>query len=108
MCVGRKAVTDVPGQQSWECIQNAAIVTDERCQTNILGLYAAGDANGKYMLAHVAYREAEVAVNNIIGIADWMDYSAIPGVIYTQPEVSLQDRRSNRRGIPAWISRSKR
>ena len=90
MCVGRKAVTDVPGlTELGVYTERGAIVTDERCQTNIPGLYAAGDVNGKYMLAHVAYREAEVAVNNIIGIADWMDYSAIPGVIYTQPEVSF-------------------
>lgn len=90
MCVGRKAVTDVPGlTELGVYTERGAIVTDERCQTNIPGLYAAGDVNGKFMLAHVAYREAEVAVNNIIGIADWMDYSAIPGVIYTQPEVSF-------------------
>jgi dihydrolipoamide dehydrogenase len=57
--------------------------------TNVAGVYAAGDVNGKYMLAHVAYREAEVAVNNIAGKTDYMDYSAVPGVIYTNPEVAF-------------------
>ena len=57
-------------------------------RTNIAGLYAAGDVNGKSMLAHTAYREAEVAVNNILGKKDRMRYNAIPAVIYTNPEVA--------------------
>ena len=40
------------------------------------------------MLAHTAYRETEVAVNNMLGIKDRMKYNAIPGVIYTNPEVA--------------------
>ena len=40
------------------------------------------------MLAHTAYREAEVAINNIIGKKDRMRYNAIPSVIYTNPEVA--------------------
>jgi dihydrolipoamide dehydrogenase len=39
------------------------------------------------MLAHAAYREAEVAINNILGKKDVMRYNAIPSVIYTNPEV---------------------
>jgi dihydrolipoamide dehydrogenase len=40
------------------------------------------------MLAHAAYREAEVAVNHILGKKDIMRYDAIPSVIYTAPEVA--------------------
>jgi dihydrolipoamide dehydrogenase len=69
-------------------IENGAVVTDEYMKTNIPGVYAAGDCNGKYMLAHTAYREAEAAVNNILGKKDRMDYSAIPSVIYTNPEAA--------------------
>ncbi len=65
-----------------------AINTDENMRTNIPGVYAAGDVNGKSMLAHTAYREAEVAVNHMTGIRDLMSYRAIPGVIYTNPEVA--------------------
>ena len=39
------------------------------------------------MLAHTAYREAEVAINNILGKNDVMRYNVIPSVIYTNPEV---------------------
>lgn len=69
-------------------IENRAVKTDERMRTSVAGVYAAGDINGKYMLAHVAYREAEVAVNNMAGIDDAVDYRAVPGVIYTSPEVA--------------------
>ncbi|MCL2557076.1 MAG: dihydrolipoyl dehydrogenase, partial [Treponema sp.] len=50
--------------------------------------FAAGDANGRHMLAHVAYREAEVAVANIQGAREIMEYGAIPSVIYTNPEAA--------------------
>ena len=64
------------------------MVTDDHMQTNIAGVYAVGDVNGKIMLAHTAYREAEVAVNHILGKKDFMRYNAIPSVIYTNPEIA--------------------
>ncbi len=69
-------------------LERGAIVTDDELKTNIPGVYAVGDVNGKIMLAHTAYREAEVAVNVIAGKADRMSYDAIPAVIYTNPEVA--------------------
>ena len=69
-------------------VNRSGIVTDPMCRTNIPGVYAVGDVNGHHMLAHTAYREAEVAVNNILGKADTMRYHANPSVIYTQPEIA--------------------
>ncbi|HWQ79447.1 MAG TPA: dihydrolipoyl dehydrogenase [Anaerovoracaceae bacterium] len=69
-------------------LERGAVVTDERMMTNQPEVYAAGDVNGRSMLAHTAYREAEVAVNNMLGKRDKMKYNAIPGVIYTNPEVA--------------------
>ena len=67
---------------------NGGIRTDGKMRTNVPGVFAAGDANGVSMLAHTAYREAEVAVNVIRGIDDTMRYDAIPSVIYTNPEAA--------------------
>ena len=64
------------------------IKVDEKMRTNIPNVYAAGDVTGFSMLAHTASREGEVAVNNILGKADRMRYIAIPGVVYTNPEVA--------------------
>ena len=69
-------------------INNGAIVADDNMQTSVSGVYAVGDVNGKYMLAHTAYREAEVAVNHILGKKETMSYNAVPSVIYTYPEVA--------------------
>ena len=69
-------------------VDRGRVTIDERCQTNIANVYCAGDVNGRSMLAHTAYRQAEVAVSNMVGKRDEMSYDAIPGVIYTNPEVA--------------------
>lgn len=69
-------------------VERGRVTVDERCQTNVANVYCAGDVNGRSMLAHTAYRQAEVAVNNMLGKRDEMSYDAIPGVIYTNPEVA--------------------
>ena len=69
-------------------MDRAAIVTDRHMCTTVQNVYAVGDCNGKSMLAHTAYREAEVAVNHMLGKADEMRYDVIPAVIYTDPEVA--------------------
>ena len=69
-------------------LERGAIVTNEMGKTNIPGVWAAGDVNGKSMLAHTAYREGEVVINNILGKKDRVNYNSIPAVIYTNPEVA--------------------
>jgi dihydrolipoamide dehydrogenase len=64
------------------------IKVDDRMRTSVSGVYAAGDVTGFSMLAHTASREGEVAVNTMLGKEDWMRYDAIPGVVYTNPEVA--------------------
>ena len=66
----------------------AGIPTTPQGLTNVADVYAVGDVNGHHMLAHTAYREAEVAVNTILGKPDAMRYHANPSVIYTQPEIA--------------------
>ena len=68
--------------------ERPGIKTNPMCQTNVPDVYAIGDVNGHHMLAHTAYREAEVAVNTILGKKDYMRYHANPSVIYTMPEVA--------------------
>ena len=87
--IGRRAQTQGVGLENiGVAMERGAIVTDDYCRTNVPGVWAAGDVNGKSMLAHTAYREGEVAINNIIGKKDRMNYNAIPAVIYTNPEVA--------------------
>ena len=88
LSIGRRAVSAGVGLDSIGVLcERGAVVTDRHMKTNIPNVYAVGDVNGKSMLAHTAYREAEVAVNTILGKKDIMRYEAIPAVIYTNPEV---------------------
>lgn len=85
---GRRARTkDIGLEEVGVQLNRGAVVTDETCRTSVPGIWAAGDVNGKIMLAHTAYREGEVAITNILGGHDRVDYRAIPSVIYTNPEV---------------------
>ena len=89
LSAGRKPATAGIGIETLNLdMDRAAIKTDRHLCTNVSGVYAVGDCNGKLMLAHTAYREAEVAVNHMSGIADEMRYDVIPSVIYTDPEVA--------------------
>ena len=89
LSVGRRAATRNVGLETIGVEMNrGAIVTDDKMETNVPNVYAVGDCNGKIMLAHTAYREAEVAVNNILGRKDRVNYNSIPSVIYTDPEVA--------------------
>ena len=85
--VGRKASI-----QGLECLPleyaKKGIAVDEHMRTNLPNVYAAGDITGFSMLAHTAVREAEVAVHHLAGVPDAMSYNAIPGVVYTCPEVA--------------------
>lgn len=87
--IGRRArIRDIGLETLGILTDRGGIVTDEYLRTNVPGVWAAGDVNGKSMLAHTAYREGEVAVDNMLGGHDFVDYLAIPSVIYTNPEVA--------------------
>ena len=89
LSIGRRPVISGFGLENTGVVTDkGAIVTDKNCLTSVPNIYAVGDVNGKYMLAHAAYREAEVAVNHILGKRDVMRYDAVPYVIYTSPEVA--------------------
>lgn len=89
LSVGRRPVTKGFGLESIgvELFRNG-IKVDEKMRTNVPGVFAAGDVTGFSLLAHTASREGEVVVNNLTGRSDIMRYNAIPGVVYTNPEVA--------------------
>ncbi|GAT62497.1 dihydrolipoyl dehydrogenase [Paludibacter jiangxiensis] len=87
--VGRRAVTQGFGLENLGVeLLKGGIKVDEKMRTNIPNVFAAGDVTGFSLLAHTASREGEVVVNNLTGGKDVMRYNAIPGVVYTNPEIS--------------------
>lgn len=87
LSVGRRPVTEKLSPLGLE-MEGRGVKVDATMRTSLLGVYAAGDVTGYSLLAHTAVREAEVAVDNMLGKDAQMSYRAIPGIIYTQPEVA--------------------
>ena len=89
LSVGRRPITKGFGLESLGVeLERGGIKVDNRMRTNVEGVYAAGDVTGFSMLAHTASREAEVVIHNLCGHDDTMCYNAIPGIVYTNPEVA--------------------
>lgn len=90
LSAGRRAVTKDLGLDSLDIEQNrGAVVVDQFMQSSHPKVYAAGDVTGYSLLAHTAIREGEVAVGHMLGRTDDpMRYDAIPGVVYTHPEIA--------------------
>ncbi len=68
--------------------QRGFVETDARCETNVPGVYAIGDVSGMPMLAHKASKEGEVCAEVIAGKASAKDWSVIPGIVFTDPEIA--------------------
>ena len=90
LSVGRRPVTEGFGLENLglEYTERHCIKVDGQLRTSVPNVYACGDLNGVSLLAHTAVREAEIAVGAILGKAERMSYRAIPGVVYTHPEVA--------------------
>lgn len=90
LSAGRRPVTTGFGLErlNLEMNERRCIVVDRFMQSSVSGVYVCGDLNGVSLLAHTAVREAEVAVHHLLGKNDEMSYRAIPGVVYTNPEVA--------------------
>lgn len=90
LSVGRRPVTKGFGLENLDLqkTERGQLCVDNHMQTSLSGVYACGDLTGFSLLAHTAVREAEVAVHHIAGVADEMSYRAIPGVVYTNPEIA--------------------
>ncbi|MCK5542290.1 MAG: dihydrolipoyl dehydrogenase [Desulfobacterales bacterium] len=91
VCVGRTPLASEIGLENigLKTTKNGWIGVNDFLETEIEGVYAIGDILGpsKVMLAHVASNEGMVAVDNIMGNVVKMKYNAIPGAIFTSPEI---------------------
>ena len=88
--VGRRA--NLNGLEALNDIElnRGAICIDDFCKTNLPNVYACGDVTGKIMLAHVAARQAEVAIGRMLKVIPLqrIAYNTIPSVVYTNPEIA--------------------
>jgi dihydrolipoamide dehydrogenase len=68
-------------------ISDGRIQTNNRMETNVKGIYSAGDVTGEIMLANVAMIQGSVAAENAMGRDSTMDYRLVPRGIRTFPEI---------------------
>ncbi|MEY2479876.1 MAG: dihydrolipoamide dehydrogenase [Verrucomicrobiota bacterium] len=88
--VGRKPFSDGLGAEKVgvELDDKKRIKIDNNFRTNIEGIFAIGDVVAGPMLAHKAEEEGIACVENIAGKSGHVNYNAIPGIIYTNPELA--------------------
>jgi dihydrolipoamide dehydrogenase len=111
VAVGRKPALAGSGAEGAGLdVRDGAVVVDERMRTNLPGVWAVGDVTGRSLLAHSAYRMAEVACADVLAkagvgaaaVPDRMRYDAIPWVVYGMPEaagVGLTEADARARGV---------
>ncbi|MCX7988314.1 MAG: dihydrolipoyl dehydrogenase [Thermodesulfovibrio sp.] len=93
--VGRAYNTELIKNSGVKLGTRGEIIVNEHMQTNLEDVYAIGDVNGKWLLAHVAYREGEIAGKNIMGESLKMKYNVIPSTIFTISEVASVGLKEN-------------
>jgi dihydrolipoamide dehydrogenase len=89
-------------------VEKGAIVVNENMQTNIKGIYAAGDVIGGRLLAHLAFMEGKVAAENALGLNSKINYNAVPSCVYTNPEVAsvgINEEEASRLGIEIKVGK---
>ncbi|MCT3664408.1 dihydrolipoyl dehydrogenase [Elizabethkingia anophelis] len=90
VAVGRRPYTENLGLENTgvKLDERGFIITDEKLQTSIPGIYAIGDVIGGAMLAHKAEEEGVFVAETIDGQKPHIHYERIPSVVYTWPEVA--------------------
>ncbi len=94
VAVGRRPYTSGLGLQQVGVAldKHGFIDVDEHFKTNINGIYAVGDVIGGAMLAHKAEEEGVALAEHLAGKPGHVNYAAIPGIVYTSPEVASVGR----------------
>lgn len=91
VATGRKSNSDIlkPEKAGIKTDKNGWIITDEYLETSQPGIWAFGDANGKYLFKHVANYESRIVFYNaILKKRTKVDYHAIPHAVFTHPEIA--------------------
>ncbi|MBW6481266.1 MAG: mercury(II) reductase [Bacteroidales bacterium] len=94
---------------SLELTQNGHIVVNEKMETNLPNIYAAGDVTNTPAFVYTAAFEGRIAVENAFsGAENTADYSSLPWVVFTDPQVAgagLDEAEAETKGIPYEVSK---
>jgi dihydrolipoamide dehydrogenase len=103
LSAGRKPATaDLFEGEPFLAMDRGFIKVDAALRTNVPGIFAIGDVIGGKLLAHKAYHDALVAVENAAGMSRTVDYAALPAAVFTEPEfasVGLTQEEAAAKGV---------
>jgi len=93
--IGRKPNSENLGLKEIgiEMNEKGFVTINERAETNVPGIYAAGDITGKGLLAYLATYQGVIAAENSRGKEEKINYSLIPSCIFTDPEIGTIGKR---------------
>ncbi|MCJ7509955.1 MAG: dihydrolipoyl dehydrogenase [Dehalococcoidia bacterium] len=107
MAVGRRPCSD-DLEEAGLALRGGSLAVNERLETSVQNVYAAGDVLGLYMLAYVASYQGIIAAENALGGRRQADYRAVPNCVYTLPEVAsvgLREEEARAQGVSYKVSR---
>lgn len=89
VAIGRRPNTDgLTLDKAGVATERGRVVIDDHFRTNVPGIYAIGDVVRGPMLAHKAEDEGVAVAEIMAGKHGHVNYDAIPGIVYTAPEVA--------------------
>ena len=90
VAIGRAPYTEGLGLEAAgvKMAERGRVAVDDHMKTSVDNIYAIGDIVPSAQLAHVASKEGFVAVDNIFGENKTMTYHAVPGCVFTNPELA--------------------
>jgi len=89
-------------------LRDGSVTVNDRLETSVDNVYAAGDVLGLYMLAYVASYQGIIAAENALGGSRQADYRAVPTCVFTLPEIAsvgLREEEARAQGVSYKVSR---
>jgi dihydrolipoamide dehydrogenase len=109
MSVGRQPVLPQGLDAVGVTVGRRGIEVDDNMMTNVPGVYAIGDVNGRMMLAHAASAQGLRALHAIMGKADDIKLDIVPSAVFTVPElamVGLTEEQCAEKGLDVTVKKS--
>jgi dihydrolipoamide dehydrogenase len=109
MSVGRQPVLPQGLDTVGVAVGRRGIEVDDNMMTNVKGVYAIGDVNGRMMLAHAASAQGQRALHAILGKADDIKLDIVPSAVFTVPElamVGLTEEQCAEKGLDVTVKKS--
>ena len=107
MAVGHRPSSDAL-EAAGLALRDGSVTVNDRLETSVDNVYAAGDVLGLYMLAYVASYQGIIAAENALGGSRQADYRAVPTCVYTLPEIAsvgLREEEARAQGVSYKVSR---